>query len=204
MSPEQISRPMELDHRSEIYRFGCLLCEMLTGVIPFNHISGTGGDIDFALKTAICRRRPLRTGPGGSDECCLRPDGTPGEEVPGLALAGRASCRVVHGGATLDSYSGTCFTRSRIRRRGIKISSEPDGDLLQVDEALTEMQELNPEAAPVVELRFFGGSTDQEATNIIGIDIAKVRRDWVGEGVNRPLGEGEERCRVERLTIVRC
>jgi len=72
------------------------------------------------------------------------------------------------------------------KRGGIKISldeiyqisSEPDGDLSQVDEALTELQELDPEAARVVELRFFGGYTDQETANIIGINIAKVRRDW--------------------------
>ncbi len=72
------------------------------------------------------------------------------------------------------------------KRGGIKmsldeiyqISSEPDGDLVQVDEALTELRELDPEAARVVELRFFGGYTDQETAKIIGINIAKVRRDW--------------------------
>ena len=47
-----------------------------------------------------------------------------------------------------------------------------------VDDALKELQELDPEAARVVELRFFGGYTDQETANIIGVNVAKVRRDW--------------------------
>ena len=72
------------------------------------------------------------------------------------------------------------------KRGGIKISldemyqisSEPDSDLVMVDDALKELQELDPEAARVVELRFFGGYTDQETANIIGVNIAKVRRDW--------------------------
>lgn len=59
-----------------------------------------------------------------------------------------------------------------------QISSEPDAGLVLVDEALKELQELDAEAAHVVELKFFGGYTDQETANIMGINVAKVRRDW--------------------------
>ena len=51
-------------------------------------------------------------------------------------------------------------------------------DLLSLDEALLELQRIDPRAAQVVELRFFGGYTDQEVVEALGVSLATVRRDW--------------------------
>ncbi|MGD0360078.1 MAG: sigma-70 family RNA polymerase sigma factor [Bryobacteraceae bacterium] len=51
-------------------------------------------------------------------------------------------------------------------------------DLLSLDESLAELERLEPRAAKVVELRYFGGHTDKEVTEVLGISLATVRRDW--------------------------
>jgi RNA polymerase sigma factor (TIGR02999 family) len=51
-------------------------------------------------------------------------------------------------------------------------------DLLSLDEALRELERIDPRAANVVELRFFGGYTDQEVGEALGVSLATIRRDW--------------------------
>jgi len=51
-------------------------------------------------------------------------------------------------------------------------------DLLLLDEALRALERIDPRASKVVELRFFGGYTDQEIGEALGVSFATVRRDW--------------------------
>jgi RNA polymerase sigma factor (TIGR02999 family) len=51
-------------------------------------------------------------------------------------------------------------------------------DLLLLDESLSELERLEPRAAQVVELRYFGGYTDKEVVAAMGVSFATVRRDW--------------------------
>jgi RNA polymerase sigma-70 factor, ECF subfamily len=62
---------------------------------------------------------------------------------------------------------------------GVNVSAKPRGiDLLLLDEALRDLQEVDPRAAQIVELRYFGGHTDKEAAEALGVSVATVRRDW--------------------------
>ncbi len=62
---------------------------------------------------------------------------------------------------------------------GVQVGLNPRGiDLLALDEALDELQRIDARAAQVVELRFFGGYTDGEVVEALGVSFATVRRDW--------------------------
>jgi RNA polymerase sigma factor (TIGR02999 family) len=58
------------------------------------------------------------------------------------------------------------------------VAAVPDDKILLVDEALERLQQENPEIARVVVLKFFGGLTNQEAADIMGLTERTVRRHW--------------------------
>ena len=51
-------------------------------------------------------------------------------------------------------------------------------EVLALHEALELLEESDPRAARVVELKFFGGCTDDEVASILGCSKMAARRDW--------------------------
>jgi RNA polymerase sigma factor (TIGR02999 family) len=51
-------------------------------------------------------------------------------------------------------------------------------DVAAVDEALRELETLDPRQAKIVELRFFGGLTIEEIAKLLEISPATVKREW--------------------------
>lgn len=58
------------------------------------------------------------------------------------------------------------------------VSVEPDQSILAVDEALMVFSQWAPRQAKVVELRYFGGLTEEEIVAALEISPRTVRRDW--------------------------
>jgi DNA-directed RNA polymerase specialized sigma24 family protein len=47
-----------------------------------------------------------------------------------------------------------------------------------LDEALTAFSEIAPRQAKVVELRYFGGLTEEDIVAVLPVSPRTVRRDW--------------------------
>jgi len=52
-------------------------------------------------------------------------------------------------------------------------------DLVRLEDALATLKKINPLCSDIVELRFFGGLTVDEVAEKLGLNRAKVKREWV-------------------------
>jgi len=51
-------------------------------------------------------------------------------------------------------------------------------DTLALNRALEKLEELDPDQARVVELRFFGGLTVEETATVLAVSPATIKREW--------------------------
>jgi RNA polymerase sigma factor (TIGR02999 family) len=60
----------------------------------------------------------------------------------------------------------------------LEFSEDKSADLVALDDALKTLAELNARQARVVELRYFGGLTEEEVAEVLKTSARTVRRDW--------------------------
>lgn len=60
----------------------------------------------------------------------------------------------------------------------LALSDEQSADLLDLDQALSELEQLSPRQARVVELRYFTGLSVPEVSRALGLNPRSVDRDW--------------------------
>ena len=58
------------------------------------------------------------------------------------------------------------------------VANELGPDLVALDEALTTLETVHPRKSQVVELRFFGGLSLEEAAEALHVSTDTVKRDW--------------------------
>lgn len=79
-------------------------------------------------------------------------------------------------------------TRNRVKRGGGRIRAvvdadmvfvdDPAEDILALDDALTRLAAINPQAARTVEMRCFGGLTIEQSASLLGTSQSTVERQW--------------------------
>jgi RNA polymerase sigma factor (TIGR02999 family) len=60
----------------------------------------------------------------------------------------------------------------------ISLPAQQPIDLLALDDALKDLEKLDPRQAKIVELRFFGGLSIEETAYILKVGESTVRREW--------------------------
>lgn len=60
----------------------------------------------------------------------------------------------------------------------VAVTDPGEIDVLAVDEALSRLAALDLQQARVVELRYFGGLSIRETSEVLGVSEATVKRDW--------------------------
>lgn len=58
------------------------------------------------------------------------------------------------------------------------LQKEQYPQLIVLDEVLCKLQDYDPRQGRIVELRFFGGLTEEEISEVLGISVRTVKRDW--------------------------
>lgn len=73
----------------------------------------------------------------------------------------------------------------RASSRNVPMLGEPSAEgelpvdqILEIDEALAELERLNPRHAQLVELRFFGGLSVEAAAEHMGVSVSTAEADW--------------------------
>jgi RNA polymerase sigma factor (TIGR02999 family) len=77
---------------------------------------------------------------------------------------------------------------------GVAAAAGMDVDVLDLDEALTELAALDAREARIVELRFFGGLSMEEVAAAVGVSLATAEREWraARAWLGRRLGAGNQ------------
>ena len=61
----------------------------------------------------------------------------------------------------------------------ISVAPNQSEDALEIDRLLTQLAQFSPRQAQVVEMRFFGGLTEEEIAAALDMNVRTIKRDWL-------------------------
>jgi RNA polymerase sigma-70 factor, ECF subfamily len=60
----------------------------------------------------------------------------------------------------------------------LAVAADPEGMLPALDEALSRLEQIDPEQARIVELRYFAGLSIEDTADALGMSPATLKRRW--------------------------
>jgi len=96
-----------------------------------------------------------------------------------FAVAARIIRRILVDYARARRTSKRSGGRLQVTTPGPAKSQTPAGvDLLDLDAALEALQQIDMQQSQIVELRFFGGLSMEEAAEALGVSTSTAKREW--------------------------
>lgn len=97
-----------------------------------------------------------------------------------LGIAANAMRRILidHARKRLSGKRGSGAQKISIDERAIDIRDEKASELIELDAALKKLAEIAPERSRLVELKYFGGLSNDEIAECLGISTPTVNRHW--------------------------
>jgi RNA polymerase sigma factor (TIGR02999 family) len=111
-----------------------------------------------------------------------------------VAMAARAMRRILVDAARARQYQKRGGGAVKVTfDEGLEVIAERGRDLVALDAALEELATVDPRKVQVIELRYFGGLSVDEAAEALGISADTVMRDWrlAKAWLKRELNAGE-------------
>jgi RNA polymerase sigma factor (TIGR02999 family) len=68
--------------------------------------------------------------------------------------------------------------RSVPLEEAVIVSPQRAAEVVALDDALSNLAELDPRKSQIIELRFFGGLSIEETAEVLGVSPGTVMRDW--------------------------
>jgi RNA polymerase sigma factor (TIGR02999 family) len=97
-----------------------------------------------------------------------------------FALASQMMRRILVDYARRRRYAKRGGGARQVELDEAMIVSEAKGaDIIALDDALTRLAQIAPRQSRVVELRYFGGLSMDEAAQVLNVSPVTVRRDWI-------------------------
>ena len=95
-----------------------------------------------------------------------------------FALSARLMRRILVDFARSRQYSKRGGGAERVAFDDAQVVVEPGRDLVALDDALIALAAIDERKSQVVEMRFFGGLTNEEAADALGLSAKTVMREW--------------------------
>lgn len=96
-----------------------------------------------------------------------------------FAFASRLMRRILVDYARARATAKRDSSELRVALHNTPDESATDAGVLDLNAALDELEQLDPPRGRLVEMRYFGGLSIEEAAEALGVSASTVKRDWI-------------------------